>query len=225
MLLEMDYADWVRATRFGVLNVSLIRFACAESTVQYRLDTPSASPDWWQTHARSFEEKGMRVRLLSVLKLRRFRLLASIAAKYRALAKMRSSRRQSHMSAEEIEGVVRAMTTVVQNLEASAARQSMQEAFMQVRAYANTMRDSVRERWGRAVHKFSPALIQLMRNALDEVMTEVPLIKAYLAECILRAAAQGRTNYEELIASGTDQLQIALSMFTWSSLAQCVEAE
>jgi hypothetical protein len=50
------------------------------------------------------------------------------------------------MSAEEIEGVVRAMTTVVQNLEANVARQSMQEAFMQIRAYADTMRASVRER-------------------------------------------------------------------------------
>ena len=88
----------------------------------------------------------MRVRLLSVLKLRRFRLLASIAAKCCAVAKMRSSRRHSHMSAEEIEGVVRAMTTVVQNLEANVARQSMQEAFMQIRAYADTMRASVRER-------------------------------------------------------------------------------
>jgi hypothetical protein len=70
------------------------------------------------------------------------------------------------------------------------------------------------------VHKFSPALIELMRNALEEVMAGVPLehstpaIKAYLAEYILRAAAQGQTNYEALIASAADQLQIAISMFT-----------
>jgi hypothetical protein len=50
------------------------------------------------------------------------------------------------MSTEEIEDVVWAMTTVVENLEAGAARQSMQEAFMQVRVYANAMRASVRER-------------------------------------------------------------------------------
>lgn len=104
-----------------------------------------------QSHNPSFEEKGMRVRLLPVPKLLRFRLLASIAARCRAwfdarfrrvLAKMRSSRRHSHMSTEEIEDVVQAMTTVVENLEASAARQSMQEAFMQVRVYADAMRAS-----------------------------------------------------------------------------------
>jgi hypothetical protein len=40
------------------------------------------------------------------------------------------------MTIEEVEDVVRALTAVVENLEASAAKQSMQEAFMQVRAYA-----------------------------------------------------------------------------------------
>jgi hypothetical protein len=40
------------------------------------------------------------------------------------------------MTTEEVEGVVRALTAVVENLEANAAKQSMQEAFMQVRAYA-----------------------------------------------------------------------------------------
>lgn len=70
------------------------------------------------------------------------------------------------------------------------------------------------------MHTFSPVLIEVMRNALEEVMTKVPLerstpaIKAYFAECILRAAAQGQTSYEELIAAANDQLQMALSMFT-----------
>ena len=69
------------------------------------------------------------------------------------------------------------------------------------------------------MHTFSPALNEVMRNALEEVMTRVPLerstpaIKAYFAECILRAAAQGQTSYEELIAAANDQLQMALSMF------------
>jgi hypothetical protein len=69
------------------------------------------------------------------------------------------------------------------------------------------------------MHKFSPALIEVMRDALEEVMSRVPLecstpaIKAYFAECILRAAAQGHTSLEELIAAAADQLQIALSMF------------
>jgi len=40
------------------------------------------------------------------------------------------------MTTEEVEDVARALTAVVENLEASAAKQSMQEAFMQVRAYA-----------------------------------------------------------------------------------------
>jgi hypothetical protein len=70
------------------------------------------------------------------------------------------------------------------------------------------------------MHNFKPAFIEVMRNALEEVMASVPLehltpaIKAYFAECILRAAAEGKTNYEELIAAAADQLQIALSMFT-----------
>jgi len=40
------------------------------------------------------------------------------------------------MTIEEVEDVVRALTAVMKNLEASAAKQSMQEAFVQVRAYA-----------------------------------------------------------------------------------------
>jgi hypothetical protein len=67
---------------------------------------------------------------------------------------------------------------------------------------------------------FSPELIQTMRAALEEAMTKVPLeqatpgIKAYLAECILKAAAQGQTSYEGLIAAATDQLHTVLSMFS-----------
>ena len=67
---------------------------------------------------------------------------------------------------------------------------------------------------------FSPELIQIMRAALEEAMTSVPLdqatpgIKAQLAECILKAAAQGQTNYDGLLAAAADQLQTLLSMFT-----------
>jgi hypothetical protein len=50
------------------------------------------------------------------------------------------------MTAEEVEDVVRALTKVEETLEASAAKQSMQEAFMQVRAYASATRASARER-------------------------------------------------------------------------------
>ena len=49
------------------------------------------------------------------------------------------------MTTEEVEDVVRALTTVVENLEADAAKQSMQEAFMQVRAYAGETRVSATE--------------------------------------------------------------------------------
>jgi hypothetical protein len=67
---------------------------------------------------------------------------------------------------------------------------------------------------------FSPDLIQIMRAALDEAMTKVPLeqatpaIKARLAECILKAAAEGQTSYEGLIAEAANQLQTILSMFS-----------
>jgi hypothetical protein len=40
------------------------------------------------------------------------------------------------MATEDVEDVVRALTAAVENLEAGGARQSMQEAFLQVRAYA-----------------------------------------------------------------------------------------
>ena len=55
---------------------------------------------------------------------------------------------------------------------------------------------------------YSPELIQIMRAALDEVMTKVPLeqatpgIKAALAECILKAAAEGQTSYEGVNSCG-----------------------
>lgn len=39
-------------------------------------------------------------------------------------------------------------------------------------------------------------------------------VKVYLAECILKAAAQGHTSYNELIVAATDQIQIAISLFT-----------
>jgi hypothetical protein len=57
-----------------------------------------------------------------------------------------------------------------------------------------------------------------MRAALDEVMTKIPLdqttpgIKAALAECILKAAADGHTSYDDLAAVASDQIQTILSM-------------
>ena len=67
---------------------------------------------------------------------------------------------------------------------------------------------------------FGPELIQTMKAVLEDAMTKVPLeqatpgIKAHLAECILKAAAEGQTNYESLMAAVTDQLPSIISMFT-----------
>jgi hypothetical protein len=65
-----------------------------------------------------------------------------------------------------------------------------------------------------------PELIQVMRNALEEVMTRVPsehstsTIKAYLAECILKTAVQERIAHDQLIAAAADQIQVAISLFS-----------
>jgi hypothetical protein len=54
---------------------------------------------------------------------------------------------------------------------------------------------------------FDSGLVQTMRDALDEAMTRVPTeyatveTKAFLAEYILRAAAQGHTTYRELVVA------------------------
>ena len=51
-------------------------------------------------------------------------------------------------------------------------------------------------------------------------MTRVPLelsgtiAKAYLAEAVLKAAAQGHTSYNELVAAAIDQIQVIGSMLT-----------
>jgi hypothetical protein len=64
--------------------------------------------------------------------------------------------------------------------------------------------------------QFDAERVRLMRRALEEVMTRVPLehstpaIKAYLAECILKAAAQGQTSYDGLLAAGAIQVQAAI---------------
>jgi hypothetical protein len=58
-----------------------------------------------------------------------------------------------------------------------------------------------------------------MRGVLEEVVGRLPLAnstpaaKAYLAECILKAAAQGQTNYDALLAAAADQIQVVVSLF------------
>jgi hypothetical protein len=67
---------------------------------------------------------------------------------------------------------------------------------------------------------YSPQLIQTMRDALDTVMTRVPVdhaipgLKAHLAEVILHAAAQGLTSYDSLVATASDQIQAIVSALT-----------
>jgi len=64
---------------------------------------------------------------------------------------------------------------------------------------------------------YSPDLIQIMRAALDEVMTQIPVeqvtLKAHMAEVILTAAAEGQTSYDGLLASA-NQIPTILSMLT-----------
>jgi hypothetical protein len=68
--------------------------------------------------------------------------------------------------------------------------------------------------------QFDPELIQIMRSVLEDIMAKVPLehstpaAKAYLAECILKAAAQGHTSYDALISAASDQIQVILSLFS-----------
>jgi hypothetical protein len=65
---------------------------------------------------------------------------------------------------------------------------------------------------------FSPELIQVMRTALDDVMTKIPAsqatttVKTQMAEFILKAAAEGQTTYDGLLAAATQQIQTILSM-------------
>jgi hypothetical protein len=67
---------------------------------------------------------------------------------------------------------------------------------------------------------FDPELIEVMRAALDDVMTKIPVdqatpaIKARMAEFILKAAAEGQTTYDGLLSAASDQIQTILSMLT-----------
>jgi hypothetical protein len=59
-----------------------------------------------------------------------------------------------------------------------------------------------------------------MRTALHDVMSKVPIeystpaMKARRAECILKAAAEGHTSYNELLTAAADQIQAVLSALT-----------
>ena len=78
-----------------------------------------------------------------------------------------------------------------------------------------------------AVHQFvrfnpvmNPQLILIMRAALEEVMAKIPAndsifgLKAAMAEVILKAAANGETSFDGLVASASEQIQAVTSMLT-----------
>jgi hypothetical protein len=66
------------------------------------------------------------------------------------------------------------------------------------------------------MRSYSPELVQIMRVALDDVMTQIPVeratssIKAHMAEIILKAAAAGETTYDGLLAAASQQIDIVL---------------
>lgn len=59
---------------------------------------------------------------------------------------------------------------------------------------------------------FDPKLVQIMRRVLEDAMTRVPAkfattaTKAYLAECILKAAADGHTSYHDLMLAANHHI-------------------
>ena len=67
---------------------------------------------------------------------------------------------------------------------------------------------------------YGPELIQTMRMVLDDVVTKIPggqatpSVKAHLADVILKAAAQGQTSYDALLASASAQIQTILSLLS-----------
>jgi hypothetical protein len=67
---------------------------------------------------------------------------------------------------------------------------------------------------------YAPEVIDVMRAALDAVMTKIPpdqatpAIKVRMAEVILKAAAEGQTTYDALLAAASNQIQTILSMLT-----------
>jgi hypothetical protein len=67
---------------------------------------------------------------------------------------------------------------------------------------------------------YSPELIQVMRAALDDVVTRIPVdhvtpgIKAQIAQVILKAAAEGQTTHDGLVAAAASQIQTILAMLT-----------
>jgi hypothetical protein len=68
--------------------------------------------------------------------------------------------------------------------------------------------------------QFDPELVRVMRAALEEVMQRVPVeysnqaTKAYLAECILKTAGQGRTSFDALVTAAADHMPTIPNLFS-----------
>jgi hypothetical protein len=68
--------------------------------------------------------------------------------------------------------------------------------------------------------QFDPALIEIMKRVLEDTMTRVPsqhstpAAKAFFAECILKAAAQGKTSYDALLVAASDQIEVFVSLLS-----------
>ena len=68
--------------------------------------------------------------------------------------------------------------------------------------------------------QFDPALIEIMKRVLEDTMTRVPsqhstpAAKAYFAEFILKAAAQGKTSYDALLVAASDQIEVFVSLLS-----------
>ena len=66
------------------------------------------------------------------------------------------------------------------------------------------------------MRSYSPEFVRIMRVALDDVMTQIPLdratpsIKAHMAEVILKAAAAGETTYDGLLTAASQQIDVVL---------------
>ena len=72
----------------------------------------------------------------------------------------------------------------------------------------------------RSMTKFDPELVQVMRAVLEEIMQRVPVeystqaTKAYLAECILKAAAQGQTSFDALMTAAANHIPIITTLLS-----------
>ena len=68
--------------------------------------------------------------------------------------------------------------------------------------------------------QFDPELIEVLKNVLEDIMTRVPsehstpAAKAYFAEFILKAAAQGQTSYDGLLATAAEQIEVFVALFS-----------